>query len=495
MQKNWQENLIPYKSRRIPEFFELLFYLLIAVLLIYFVPVTINRLIFLALLPVVWFSKRDYFWIVFFFVLIERPSGLFAGGLKDNLFRLPVYTLGPGISFALNELYILVIFLKTFFSKRFKNNFSKPFFQKDLKILFLLFVVLVLISPLMGMGVNTLSNVIKLSISLTLFYSLFRLINSEEELTRFLKVIFPFAFIALILQIYFLISGEDIVALVNPGIREIHGKLNTQNAEGWIRPIEMGHTMLITFTASLWLLLKRHSEFKRSYLVLINLISFLVIFLTGTRSWIIAFSIGYLIFFSISGRKISGILIRSGLSIIAFIIILNTIPVINKQIKNSWSRVITVEKIVEGDITAGGTISRYNIRAPRVMEGFYSSSILLGAGFSNHFYDYADGHVGYHNMILNTGIAGFFLFLCFIWRVLIFPFKILKKHRYLNRQFIKTSIISFVLLLIINTGTQTIGFTPDGVNRFVLLVLSLIMVDMAVKISLNETYKIREAHE
>lgn len=489
MQNNLQNKIISYNGRRIPEFFELSLYVLIAVFLVYFIPVTINRLVFLALLPVVWFSKRDYFWIVFFFILLERPSGLFSGGLKDDPYRLPIYTLGPGISFALYELYILVIFFKTLFLKRFRNNSSKPFFQKELKILLLLYVILILISPLMGMGVNSLSNVIKLSLSLTLFYSLFRLINSEEELIRFIKVIFPFAFIALFLQIYYLINGEDIVALVKPGMREIYDELETNTAQSWIRPIEMGHAMLITFTATLWLLLKRHSEFRKPYLILINMTSFLVIFLTGTRSWIVAFSIGYLIFFIIAGRKISGILIRSVLSIIAFIIILNTIPVLNKQIKNSWSRVITVEKILEGDITAGGTASRFDIRAPRVMEGFLSSSILLGAGFSNLFYNYADGHVGYHNILLNAGFAGFAIFVFVILKVLRYPFRLTSRYKGINKRFIRISIISLVILLIINTGTQTIGFTPDGVNRIVLMVYSLIIIDQASKINLTEVRK------
>lgn len=488
MQNNLQNKQIAIKEKRIPEFFELLFYLIFAVLLVYFVPVTINRLIFLALLPVVWFSKRDYFWIVFFFILVEQPSGLFSGGLKDDPYRLPVYTLGPGISFALNELYILVIFFKTFVIRRFRNNYSYPFFQKELKVLLILYIVLVLISPLMGMNINSLSNVIKLSIALSLYYSLFRLINNEEQFTKFLKTIFPFAFVALILQIYFLINGEDLVALVKPGLRELYEKLDTQDPQDWVRPIEMGHTMLITFTASLWLLLKRHSEFRKQYLFLVNLTSFLVIFLTGTRSWIIAFSIGYFIFFILAGKKISRILIRNILFIIGFVFILNIIPLINQQVKNSWSRVITVEKIIEGDITAGGTISRFNIRAPRVIEGFLSSSILLGAGFSNHFYNYADGHVGYHNILLNTGIAGFFIFFYFIWKTILFPFKILSKHRYLNRQFIKVSIIPLVLLILINTGTQTIGFTPNGVNRIFLMVFALIIIDMAVKISIQERF-------
>lgn len=81
----------------------------------------------------------------------------------------------------------------------------------------------------------------------------------------------------------------------------------------------------------------------------------------------------------------------------------------------------TLEKLVAGDITAGGTLARLDIRGPRVMNKFWQSPIL-GWGFANGYYEYADGHVGHQNILLNVGIVGYlfvnglFIYLCIkIW--------------------------------------------------------------------------------
>lgn len=470
----------------ISEFIELFFYLIVAFVLVYFIPVRLNRLLFLLVLPIVWYSKRDYFWIAFFFILNEMPGGLFSGGLREDPFRLPIYSIAPGFSSAINELFILLIFAKSLINKRINRIYSPPFFSKELKLLLWLFIGLIVVSPLMGMSMETMANVFKLSISFTLFYSLFHLINHEEQLVNFLKIMFPFAFVALALQIYGLINGEQLIALVKPGIKVVQGSYASNDPKGWIRPIELGHAMLITFSGSLFLLISRRHNFSKQYLILINLISFLVVLMSGTRSWFIAFCIGYISFFFFAGKKIPKLFLNSLFVILIVIFSIRVISVVNKQVNNALSRIMTVEKVIEGDITGGGTISRFDVRAPRVMQGFYSSTIILGAGFSDHFYEYADGHVGYHNILLNAGIAGFILIMYFIMKVLIKPFAVAKMIKRNNKPLIKTSIISLIIMLVINTGSQTIGFTPDGVNRLVLMVFSLIMIDLAVKISVKE---------
>lgn len=473
--------LIKYKKDKVPVFLELLFFLFLAFVLVYFLNVRINRMLFLLFLPLVWLSKRDYFWLVFFFILMEQPGGLFSGGLRDDQYRLPIYTLAPGFSIAFSELFILLLLAKTIITRRYRINYFNPFFHNHLKMLLVLYLVLIMVSLLMGMGINSMVNIIKLSIALSLFYSVVRILNSEDQIINFLRLIFPFAFVALALQVYGLINGEQLIALVKPGVLSSQGVYDISGGQtSWLRPIEMSHAMLVAFTGSLWLLAKGNSDFKKQYLLLINLLSFLVIFLSGTRSWVISFIIGYVLFFLFMGIKTPKLPVRSFIAIMLFAFVISTFPVINRQIQNSWSRIVTLEKVIEGDITGGGTIGRYDVRAPRVIEGYFSSTIILGAGFSDHFFKYADGHVGYHNILLNTGIAGLILFLFIIYKVLRYPF-IINKIIVSNKSMLKTSIIPLVILLIINAGTQTIGFTPDGVNRIILMAFSLIMIDIAVK--------------
>lgn len=476
------------KINRIPDLAALLIYLFLSFFLVYFVGLRMNRVIFLLVLPAIWFSRKDYIWIAFLLILLEMPGGLFSGGLRDDPFRLPIYTFLPGISFSIQELIILVFFAKSLFNKKVTRHFNPPFFRKELKLLFWLYIIDVLISPLLGMSLASMSNVFKLSISLTLFYSVLRLINSEEQFIQFLKLMFPFAFIALGLQIYGLLTGEQLIALFKPGVSTVQGSYNiASKSETWIRPIEMAHAIFITFTGSLYLLLAKKHTMNKNYLVIVNLISFLVIFMTGTRSWVLAFIAGYIAFFLFAGSRTPKLIINSVIVLIVAVLMVSGIPVINKQVKNAYSRFATVETVFEGDITGGGTISRYDIRAPRVMEGFKSSTIILGAGFSDHFYNYADGHVGYHNMLLNAGILGFIVFIYVGWRVLSTPSKIARTNKCIDKPLLKISIIPFVILMIINTGTQTLGFTPDGISRIVLMIYSLLIIDIAIRLGLKNT--------
>jgi hypothetical protein len=479
--------LIATREKKLPEFLELFIYLIAAFILVYYVDFRLNRWLFLIYLPIIWYSKRDYLWISFFFILMEMPGGLFSGGMKDDPYRLPIYSIAPGFSFAFHELIIILFFFKSIFKRRITGNYNPPYFKKEMKLLFWLYIILVLISPLLGMSRDSMSNVFKLSISLTLFYSLFRLINTEEQLFNFMKMLFPFVFVALGLQVFGLLTGNQFISLFKPGVSVVQGSYNfTTKNNQWIRPIEMGHTMFITFTGSLLLIMSQRQYIKKLYLVFINLISFLVILMSGTRSWFIAFCFGYVLFFLIAGIKTPKMIINSIIILLIVLFSVKGIPVIDKQVKNALNRFATIEKVAGGDITGGGTISRYDIRGPRVIEGFISSTIVLGSGFSDHFFKYSDGHVGYHNMLLNAGIAGFLIFLYTIWKMLRYPFKITAKYCYLNKKFIRATIIPLIILLIINTGTQTIGFTPDGVNRIILMVFSLLMIDLVVKIELNK---------
>jgi hypothetical protein len=180
--------------------------------------------------------------------------------------------------------------------------------------------------------------------------------------------------------------------------------------------------------------------------------------------------------------QLSAVSLKRIFLIIALIAIISQVSVIKNQILNAWNRLSTLEKVAEGDISAGGTASRFDERAPRVMQGFKESTILSGAGFSKLYYEYADGHVGYHNMLLNAGIIGMLLFFILIAKAFTLPYN-LSKSRNISVQSkneLKASFLLLLALLIINTGTQTLGYTPDGANRYLLMVLSLVFINQAV---------------
>lgn len=468
------------------ELAELLFYLFLAFSIIYYAGAGLSRLVFLIVLPVVWYSKRDNFWLVFFFILMEMPGGLFSGGEKDDPFRLPIYTLISGISFTIQELFIITLLVKALFFSKIRKLGSDFLFKRELKILGNYLLLLLFISPLMGMSFDSMSQAFKIVLPLTLLYSLPRIINTEEKIIGFLKLLFPFAFFTLGLQVFELMHGQQVISMVKPGVTAVQGVFSTTESGGWIRAIEMGHAMLITFTGSLWLLVSKRQNFSRYYLMLVNILSFLVVFMSGTRSWIIAFAAGYFIFIFITGIRSSAIYIKFVIVMLIVFFLINIIPTIHNQVLNALSRVKTVETVVQGDITGGGTISRYDVKAPGVMRAFWSSSVIFGAGFSDLFFDYSNGHIGYHNILLNAGITGLLIFFLIIAEILSYPFRLSGKFRGHNKTAFKVSVIPLIILLIINTGTQTIGYTPLGINRVILIFYALFLIELSRKIYFDQ---------
>lgn len=469
------------KSETRKEFSQLILLMLAAAFVLYFIPAPVKHMLYLLLLPAVWYSKKDYFWLAFFFVITDIPGGLFSGGTRIDEFSLPLYSPAASVSFSITELFYILIFIKVL--KKYKSS-SAPqnFFKGQFLAIMILFVVLIIISFPMGTSFQSLKNIYKTIIYLSLFYSFYRMINSEEKLLKFLGILFPLAFIAVALQVYSLIAGEQLIALFKPGVTIVQGVLDTTGSLGnWMRPIELVHVLFVCFTGTLFLLSYQKHFFNKNYLLLVNIVSSLGILLTGTRTWVLAFAFGYLVFFALTGGKAKEFFRFAIMIFIVGFVLINVSPTLEEQVFTSWDRLTTVKSLVQGDITAGGTMGRLDKRAPRVMKGFESSNFFLGAGFSDHFYDYTDGHVGYHNILLNTGIFGSIIFAIAIFSLLIVPFRKLNKNKGPVLTWLKISVIPLLTLLVLNTGTQTIGFTPEGSNRVLLMAYAFVMINLSIK--------------
>lgn len=469
-------------KKNINEFLLLSFILFSLAFVLYYIPTPIREYLFLPTLYFAWKSKKDYFWIALFFLMTDVPGGLFSGMEKIDPYGLPMYRFGA-FSISILELFYLVIFLKAI-NKSNKERQIHNFFKVDLMFITGLFFILIIVSLALGTSYVSMKLMYKTMIYLTLFYSFYKLIDSKEKLFRFFGLLFPFAFLAVSLQLFSLIFKRQLVSLFKPGVTVTQGVL--QVAEGthaWVRPIEMAHVLLICFAATLFLISFKKHNYNRTYLMTVNLVSFFGILLTGTRSWILAFLAAYFFFFIVTYKNTKTLLKMLLVSGALGAVIIYFVPVLEQQAISAWSRFMTVQDIVQGDITAGGTMGRYDQRAPYVMEGFYSSTIFFGAGFSDHFYAYADGHVGYHNILLNTGILGSLIFLFFLLRLLFYPFKKKGRQKNIDTSWLKVSILPLIILLVLNSGTQTLGFTPDGSNRFILMAVAFVLVNLSVTLS------------
>ena len=473
------------------EFIQLCVLILSAAFVIYFIPAPISRILFLLLLPAIWFSKKDYFWLAFFFIIVDKPGGLFSGFLKVDQYRLPMYEVAAGVSFSITELFYILIFIKVLMKSEILSH-PPNFFKRELTALIGLFIFLILISFAIGISFNNIKILYRAIIELSLFYSFLRMINSKDNLFNFFSLLFPFAFIAVLLQLYSLINHQQLIALFKSGVISVGGMVEKNDQiNTWIRPIELAHVLLICFTGTLFLISYKKHSFNKYYLLIVNFISFFGILITGTRSWVLAFIAGYIFFFAVTYKDTKELFRWVIVSSTLVVVLLVFSPVLQKQVVQIWSRLVTVEDLIKGDVTAHGTLLRLDVRAPRVVQGFESSTIFLGAGFSDHYFNYADGHVGYHNILLNTGIFGSIIFLFFILRLLMFPFGKAVRIITNNPAWLKITLLPLIILIIINSATQTIGFTLDSPNRVLLMSYAFIMINSSLMLNSEKQFELK----
>jgi hypothetical protein len=458
--------------KQFDKFFKLIILLSISAILIYFVPAAISKIAFLLLLILIWFSKNDYFWYAFILLILEQPGGLFSGGALNDPYRLPIYILYPGVSFGFEELYIFIILIKPLINKRLHTFKTFPF-KRYFQILGLFLIVLIIVSLLLGMSSVSMRDTYKTLIRLSLYFTAVFIFKKEEDIIFFFKALFPFVFLAVFLQLYDITQNQQLVALLKPGATSAQGVLTGE----LLRPVEMSIVLMISLFGSFLFLGTGSKYFSRNYLILINVTSFLSILMTATRSWFMGFAAMYLFYIILNVKLIKRNVLYASLGIVFVIAILMLLPSVNRQVKQSWTRIQTLEEFAKGDITAGGTLSRLTVRGPRVMEGFKQSTIFLGAGFSNLFYEYGDGHVGYQNILFHSGIIGFLLLFLFAFRLYSKPYRLSLKTRAPDLKYILRNLpLVLPVVLIINSGTQFWGFNVAETSRVMFLAFYISIV-------------------
>lgn len=428
-------------------------------------PAILSKILFLIVLVFVWNSKKDYFWFAFVMILLEQPGGFFSGGAINDPHRLPIYNIFSGVSFGFEELYILTILFK-FIVKNKKRLYSRFIYKKHFELLGFLLIILLLISIIFGLSASSLRNTYKAFIRLSLFISTLMIFEKEDDIISFFKCIFPFVFVAMILQLYGITHHQQLISLV------IHEKDVTQGVlQGkLLRPIELSVVLLFSSFGSFLFLGVKKIGFSKGYLLLINITALLSITMTATRSWFLGFTIMYIFYILLNPKGIGQSSKYYLLGITFSLILLLLIPALSNQIKTAWTRIETIEELATGDETAGGTLSRLNERGPRVIEGFMKSTIILGAGFSDLYYQYGDGHVGYHNILLNSGIIGLFIFLSFAFILFYKPYVLSFKTNNLDlKHTLKNIPLMMPSVLIINSATQFWGFSIAEIQRIMML--------------------------
>jgi hypothetical protein len=202
--------------------------------------------------------------------------------------------------------------------------------------------------------------------------------------------------------------------------------------------------------------------------------SFVSVIVSATRSWIgMFFSIFILFCFFIEG--LNSKIIFSSLVILIFVLIaIKVLPLFHSTINVGLSRFETVKYLAKGDITAGGTLQRFDVRLPIVLKGFYQNPII-GWGFSDTYFKYSDGHVGNFNLLLQVGIAGFFLWLYFWFFFFKTTNSFIKRSSFENKNALKVLNLGVIGMLILHFTTYQF-FAYDGLTwgiYFICLYFSL----------------------
>ena len=393
----------------------LIFLLLTSFVSVYFMPAMLNRVIFLGILVAIFRTRYDYVYLVWFFIINDAPGQLFSAGAFDAV-RIPLYPVTGGISVTFQELFLL-LYLYKYLSLKTKPEFI---FKREFIWVLVFGFFVVAYSFLLGIGFDNLVKTFRIFLPWSLILILPTYIKNREILVRCSLLIFPVVFLSLASQIYTYLTGN----YLDVHLRGVDVRFYGLAGDTAARSYSSVYIILFVVIQSLFFMMNQKSDINNNYLGLVTFVGIFSIFLTATRGWIIAFAflvVGCFFMFGLS-RQITKWIRIAVVSAFAFWLVGSQFPIVQNQLDATLNRMMSLEALASGDVTAGGTLQRLNIRGPRVMSKFWESP-FVGWGFSNVYFDYADGHVGNQNILLNSGIVGYmfinglFVLLCVkIWR-------------------------------------------------------------------------------
>lgn len=444
----------------------------------YFLPLSLGNLVFWIFLLLFMASKheRNHFWLVFFWLLFTSPGYLF---YERGLFKLPSVSL-PALD---RDIIYAEIFTMIAIGKAIINPLKQNvFYNKKLYLIIAYAVFLMLYGFILGTTLISSLKAVRYFLPLLLLLFIPRLLPYGQILNA-IKLMFICVFILVFMQLFDIVTGHPLATILGEtqlmfSGREVDEYFSTFDVNlGVVRIVYGPAILLISMSISCVLLLVRRNIFKKYYLSFIIFLSAFSIFMSATRGWIIATALILSAYTLLDFKKFYKILLIG----LALITVTVSVPQLNIQIINAYDRVMTIESVLRGDLTAGGTLARITERSPLVMNKFYESP-LFGFGFSDEFYKFQDGHVGNQNLLLNGGVVGFGLYFFFLTFFILSYYKIYKSTRE------KTMLIFIAILLgliIIHSMTRMIFSYSLAVDTAIAIGIFFFFSDYFSKKSCN----------
>ena len=399
------------KFSALKKYLGFLFFVVVTVLVTYFTSASISSGWYILLLVIYFRSKDEAFWLAFFFVTTDGFMG-FLGIYSTLISAIPGL---PGIE--LSQFYIVLSLIKVLFSK----NETRLFYGNWMwgMLLYTLFLLLFGIMNGLESEANVYFRLVKVTLPFLLFYTIPRLLTTLRDYENLFGYLFLVLVMAFIAQLNALFTGFDAKRHFN--------LLN--NPDFALEPdLEAGRNFRVLYNQSItffslfgafyFLALKKIKTFKHSYLYVIVVLTFALAFLSATRGYILAIGITIFLFFIfVQKLNVKKVLAFSFLLICLLFVGLSNQKV-STQLQFSMDRLLTLNSLAGGDLSAGGSLVRLNERAPLVTR-VWSESPVLGHGFSNRFFENEDFHVGNQNILMHAGIVGILLLYGFIVYIII----------------------------------------------------------------------------
>lgn len=377
------------------------FFALVAVTFIatYFAPPVVASVWFVGLLVMYYFSDDEPMWLAFYLVTIDGFMGFF------GLYEVSMQLL-PGLpEVEISQIYILLTVVKVLQ----KRSRARVFYIRYLQVLGGYVIFLILWGQLMGLsgGLNVYFRVLKTTLPFLLFFSLPNLLPGINDYKRFFTIIFIVIILALAAQLNTLFTGSHPIEKIRPATSE---SVDTDDFRVFY---SVTATLIGLFGALFFLSIDRGRVFRPWVLLSVVFSSLMIAVISATRGWMLGFAVIILLSLITIRRvgplKLAGFIIVTGL----FVVLAMSNDKVSSQLKYSGERLVKLESVGEGDITAEGTLQRLNIRKPRVLR-VWKENPLFGWGFSDIYYSNSDGHVGNYNLLMFSGVAGMALLYGFL---------------------------------------------------------------------------------
>ncbi len=431
--------------------------LVLSAALIYFTPPTISRVAYLGFLYFAYRSGRDYLWLAFLFVLYDSPNYFYFGGLASDPNRVPIYQYARGLSLTFQDLLIMVLVYK---AVRIGKQ-GEVIYARELRAFLVFMAIVFLYSFLFGVGFKDVALTVRYLIPLSLLFYLPRLLPKRSDWISLMKLLMPIVLFALVGQLYYITTATPLAALVDHSIlSKVNSNFVASMNVGLSRFYTAPFIGLVVFIGTMYLLSYRDHEIPPVYLLTVMLAAAAQALLSATRGYIIAYLFMLMLWLLLQkGSDKQKYIAVSLLLLVGLGLYLSSNPVFMRQSERSFARLETVEYLLKGDPTADGTLMRLTVRTPRVLAAFQESPII-GLGFSGEFYQHADDHVAYPNLLLNFGIVGFVVFNLLLFTMVFKMYGFRADDLTGSQLYHRIFLIGFLGLLIIHSSSRQIFGVP-----------------------------------